>query len=52
MYKMLVLISKFTMLHMVYIKTHSTLIAMQTNATFTAHVSGIFLADLASSLCG
>ena len=37
---------------MVHIKTQSTLIAMQTNTTFTAHVSSIFLADFASPFCG
>ena len=33
---------------MVHIKIHTILVAIQTNMTFIADVSGIFLADIAS----
>ena len=33
---------------MVHIKIHTILVAIQTNTTFIADVSGIFLADIAS----
>lgn len=44
--------SKKSYVSMIHIKIHSTGIAVQMNTTFTAHVSAIFLADLASILCG